>query len=108
MSRGGAKAGGTMLPRAWAKIPAGAEYAGVSERTFRTWLKQGLRHSRLESGTILVRLSAIDEFLESFSVKQDADQIDQLVNEILTPGGSFVGRAERQPRPANRKRDCQK
>jgi hypothetical protein len=74
-----------MLPRTWAKIPQGAEYAAVSERTFRTWLKQGLRHSRLGTGTILVRLSAIDEYLESFSVERDVDQVDQLVKEILKP-----------------------
>ncbi len=31
----------------WTKIKTGAEYAGVSERTFRDWLKQGLKHIRL-------------------------------------------------------------
>jgi hypothetical protein len=44
-------------------------------------LKKGLKHSRLPSGTILVRFSDIDEFLESFAVNDD--QVDEIVNEIL-------------------------
>lgn len=65
----------------WGGVKAGAKHAGVSERTFRPWLKKGLKHSRLPSGTILIKYSDIDEFLESFAVKND--QVDEIVNEIM-------------------------
>jgi len=64
----------------WGKVKTAAKYADVSERTFRSWLKQGLKHSRLPSGTILIRYSDIDEWLESFSVNDN--QIDEIVEEI--------------------------
>ena len=66
----------------WAKIKQASEYAGVSPRTLREWLKQGLKHTRLPSGMILIKLTSIDEWLESFSVNDD--QVDQLVNDICT------------------------
>lgn len=65
----------------WAKIKPAAKYAGVSERTFRNWLKQGLKYARLPSGTILVRFKVIDDFLESFIV--DGNETDKIVNEVL-------------------------
>ena len=34
----------------------------MSERTLREWLKKGLSHSVLPSGTILLKYSAIDDF----------------------------------------------
>jgi hypothetical protein len=40
----------------WEKIKATAIYAGVSPRTMRDWLNRGLRHARLASGTILLKL----------------------------------------------------
>ena len=65
----------------WGKVKAGAQRAGVCERTFRDWLKQGLKYSRLPSGTILVRFSDIDEYLERFAVNDN--QVDQIVSETL-------------------------
>jgi hypothetical protein len=64
----------------WTKPKGGAVYAGVSERTFRPWLKKGLRHVRLETGTILIRYKWIDEFLENFEVQ--GDEVSRIVNEI--------------------------
>ena len=70
----------------WAKIKKAAEYAGVSERTLRAWLKEGLRHSCLPSGTILIKYAAIDEYLEGFEVKDDFvdELVDSVVSEVLT------------------------
>ena len=65
----------------WAKVKGGAQYAGMSERTFREWLKKGLPHSILPSGTILIKYSAIDDFLESYSVQEN--MIDTLVEVVL-------------------------
>lgn len=65
----------------WTKIKRAAQYAGIGDRTMREWLKAGLRHSRLPTGTILVRFSDIDEFLESFAVNED--RVDRAVDEIM-------------------------
>ena len=67
--------------RGYAKVKAAARYAGVSERTFRGWLKEGLRHIRLRSGTILVPFSAIDEYLSRYEVS--GEELDEIVNETL-------------------------
>jgi len=65
----------------WAKTKTAAKFAGVSERTFRGWLKNGLRHSRLKTGTVLVSYEAIDEFLARFEVNDN--QVGQLVDEVM-------------------------
>ena len=65
----------------WAKVKVGAKYAGMSERTFREWLKKGLPHSILPSGTILIKYSAIDDFLESYTVQDN--EIDTLVEDVM-------------------------
>lgn len=64
----------------WTKVKDGARYAGISERSFRKWLKQGLRHVRLESGTILIRYGWIDDFLKNFEIQ--GDMISKIVSEI--------------------------
>jgi predicted site-specific integrase-resolvase len=65
----------------WAKIKSAAEYAGIKERTMRDWIKEGLKHSRLPSGTILIKYDWIDEFLESYAAKDS--QVANVVNETL-------------------------
>ncbi len=67
--------------RGYAKVKAAARYAGVSQRTFRDWLKDGLRHIRLRSGTILVPYPAIDEYLARF--RASMNQVDDLVDEVM-------------------------
>ena len=65
----------------WTKVKGGAKHAGVSVRTFRPWLKDGLEHSRLPSGTILISYQAIDLFISKFAVKQNC--VDEMVSEIV-------------------------
>lgn len=65
----------------WAKIKMAAAYAGISERTMRTLLKEGLKHSRLPSGTILLKYEWIDAYFESFVGTEDA--VDKIVNETM-------------------------
>lgn len=67
--------------RGWAKVKDAARYAGISERSFRDWLKDGLLHSRLSTGTILVAYAAIDEYLARFEVSRN--QVDAIVNEVM-------------------------
>jgi excisionase family DNA binding protein len=70
--------------RGWLRIKAAAKYAGVSESTFRRWLRKGLRHSKLPSGMILIHIEAIDEFLESYEVRED---IQELLDDALSETG---------------------
>jgi len=65
----------------WGQVKKAARYAGISERTFRNWLKEGLKHTRLPTGTILIKYSYIDEYLESFSCREN--EVERIVNETL-------------------------
>ena len=73
--------------RGWAKVKEAAKYAGVSVRTLRDWLKDGLRHSRVSAGMILVSYAAIDEYLVGFEVR--TNQVDELVEETLKGFGGL-------------------
>jgi hypothetical protein len=66
--------------KGWTKIKAASVYAGISPRTMRKWLNQGLRHSRLPSGTIILSFDAVDEFLSSFEVQND--EVERIVEEL--------------------------
>jgi hypothetical protein len=70
-----------MVDPGWVKIKDGGTYGGVSGRTFRDWTKNGLRYVRLPSGTILVKIEWIDEFLEGFAVQED--EVDKVVNNVI-------------------------
>ena len=66
----------------WGKIKPVAKYAGISERTLRgDWLKNGLKHVRLPSGTVLLKYEWVDRYLESFTSKNDL--VDRIVNETI-------------------------
>ena len=66
----------------WGKIKSAAQYCDVSERTLRKWLKDGLKHVRVQgSGTILIKYSWLDEFLENFTVNQN--HVDEIVSDVL-------------------------
>jgi excisionase family DNA binding protein len=68
-------------PRGYAKVKQAARYAGVSERTFREYLKSGLPHFRLSTGTILIAYRDIDDWLEQFRV--DRNKLDAVVDEVM-------------------------
>ena len=68
-------------PRGYAKVKSAAKYAGVSERTFRDYLKSGLPHFRLSTGTILIAYGDIDAWMEQFRV--DESRIDSIVDEVM-------------------------
>ena len=65
----------------YGSVRRAAQYVGVSPRTFRDWLKGGLPHFRLSTGTILVAYRDIDNWLARFRV--DENRADSLVDEIL-------------------------
>ena len=66
--------------KAWGKVKSIAERSDVSPRTVRTWLKDGLPHSKVR-GTILIKFDQLDAFLESYSVSDN--EIDSIVEEVL-------------------------
>ncbi len=65
----------------WTKPKGGAEYANVTLKTFRGWLSEGLKHSRLPSNRILVKYTDIDTFLERYSVTES--RVSKIVNSIM-------------------------
>jgi hypothetical protein len=67
----------------WCKPSKGAKYADVSLKVFRGFLKNGLDHSRLESGHIRVKYSVIDEYLEKRKVRDQAKQMADELTEGL-------------------------
>lgn len=69
----------------YGKVSAVAEYGGVSARTFRgVWLRDPrLRRVILPSGTILVKFSWVDEYLERFEERPD-NTVKQLVDEVVS------------------------
>ena len=68
-------------PRGYAKVKPAALYAGVSERTFRDWLKDGLPYFRLSTGTILMSYKDIDAWMQKFRV--DESKTDAIVDELM-------------------------
>ena len=63
----------------WLKIKSAAKYADCSERLFRDWIKDGLRHIRYH-GTIRTKPEWIDEFLEGYVVVNK--KLDSIVDEV--------------------------
>ena len=65
----------------YTKVKSAARYAGVSERTFRDWLKSGLPHIKLPTGTILVAFQDIDEWLGKHRVSRN--RLDEVVDDVM-------------------------
>ena len=70
------------MPEGWAKIPQIAPYMGLSERTVRKLLKDGLRCCRLPSGTILVKYEWADEYLGQFE-DDGGRHVDAIVDDVM-------------------------
>ncbi len=64
----------------WLRIKAAAKYSKISERTIRTWMKEGMRHSRI-GHTVLIRSDWIDEYLQEHEDRSQSE-IDAIVNEF--------------------------
>ncbi len=67
----------------WLRVRDAAKYTGVSERTIRDWLTEGLSRSKVK-GIVLIKVEWLDEWLNRFKVGKDqAEKIDTLVDEVL-------------------------
>jgi len=67
----------------WVKITNAAKYAGVSRRTIWTWLKEGLRYSRLPSNLILIKREWIDEFIENVDEIKTTNIPDSYIGKLI-------------------------
>jgi hypothetical protein len=66
----------------WGKPKVIGSYMGLSERKTRDLFKEGLRHVRLPTGTLLSKFEWADEYLEQFEVKP-RNAVDQIVDDVM-------------------------
>jgi hypothetical protein len=64
------------------KVKPASKRAGVCERKFRDFLRDGMRHIRLPSGMILIKDEWIDQYLEHFEVTDGGPDVDRIVDEV--------------------------
>jgi hypothetical protein len=62
-------------------VKEAAKYCGLSERKIRSLLKEGLRHSRLKSGTVLIKVEWIDKYFGRFEAQEN--EVDRIVHEVV-------------------------
>jgi excisionase family DNA binding protein len=67
--------------KGWVKISGGAKYAGVSVKTFRAWIRDGLPITKPPRGTCLVNFEDIDAYLKRYT--KSKQQVDDLVDTIM-------------------------
>lgn len=67
----------------WLKINVAARYAGVSPRTLRGWLRQGLKCSRLPTGLVLIPVVELDNYLRGFEVSSDKS-VKKIVDKVIS------------------------
>ncbi|WP_419656565.1 putative DNA binding domain protein, excisionase family [Desulfosarcina variabilis str. Montpellier] len=67
------------------KKPAeAAKYAGVSERTLKSWYSKGLPHNKINSRLTLINGKALEEWCESHQqIKDKPITINERANELL-------------------------
>jgi excisionase family DNA binding protein len=53
-------------PVGWVRIKDAAVYASVSTRTVSRWLQEGLRHSRLSSNSVRIKIEDLDSWMDRF------------------------------------------
>ena len=66
----------------WLRPAEAAEYSSVSLRTVYVWMKEGLKYSKV-TRTVLIKKTAIDEFITGFEVPAEGD-VDRIVDNVLT------------------------
>lgn len=50
----------------WLTLAGAAVHASVSKRTVSKWLKDGLRHARLSSNSVRIKVADLDAYIERF------------------------------------------
>ena len=65
----------------WVKAKNAAKFCDVSERTVRTWLKEGLPFIKVK-GTVLIKIEKLDAYLMGF--ENNENEIENIVNEVTS------------------------
>ncbi len=59
------------------------EYAGVSRTTLQQWMRDGLKHCRLNNKTVRIHTDDVDAFIRQFEIGVDiAEQVDGILKKI--------------------------
>lgn len=66
----------------WLSIPAAACHASVCENTIKSWMRSGLKHSRLGRNIVRIKVEHLDAYLEGFAVQSSADLLEQEIETI--------------------------
>lgn len=73
--------------REWLRIKEAANYAGVSARTIRNWMDDGLVYRRLNHQFVRIHPNSIDDFLQRKHVDKDVTvakkRVDNAVKGVL-------------------------
>lgn len=71
-------------PSGYMKMREAAAYTGVCVNTLRKWMRGGLKYVRLPGGTVLIRASWVDEYLDRFVCEGgERDRIDEMIDEVM-------------------------
>ena len=62
-------------------IEQAAQHVGVTPRTLRKWLKEGLKHVRVSSRLIRTKMAWVEDFMGSRL--HSRNHIEELVNSVL-------------------------
>lgn len=65
----------------WVTMAGAAEHASVSKRTVSRWLKDGLKHARLNANSVRIKLDDLDAWMERFC--QDYVDVDEQVKSAM-------------------------
>ena len=72
-----------LIQRGWLKRGEAARYVNMSVRTIDDWKNSGLlKYSKLPGGTVLFKISDLDQFLESFAVPAKEKSAERIVMEM--------------------------
>jgi excisionase family DNA binding protein len=72
------------IEQEWGKVPTIARYAGLSPRTVRNLIRSGeIRYARLSTGTIMIKISWIDEYLEAKEIRDTKNETDKIIDDVL-------------------------
>ena len=65
----------------WHKVPAAAQYCGISPRKFREWVARGMIQGRRIDGTLYFAVEWLDELMKAGELP--VNPVDQIVESTL-------------------------
>ena len=74
---------GKIPTRRWLCRRDAAAYGGVGLRTLDSWIRDGLVHAKLPTGTIRIHPDAVDAYLQRFQIGGTPAAVRQAADKIL-------------------------